>query len=324
MSTPTISAIANPDAGNVLIMISWAGTAGTDYARVQRIDPDGSLFTVRANTSVDASGEYMELSAGQAILYDTEAPFDVEISYVTDALGNDVDSATAGPVTLDSNGNVWLTDPIFPAHNVHIGLTPPAALPECIPGDGIFFTGMADRNLGVQSTNWTINNRATPLTLEQVRAAPTSALPLVLRTFDDYDILKLLTAAGTTLLLNVPAKYGYENGYIAVGDVTVGRLSRDYTRQWQAANLPYAFVSRPAGLSYGVLGTRWIDICDVYPTFDDAEAADLTWQGILLGQASTTGAVPEFRTFDDVNSEFANWNAVNTGGRTWDDLLEGS
>lgn len=481
MATPSITALPQPIQGNVLIQVNWSATPAATYARVLRVEADGTKTAVRTNTSTDSTGEYMELSAGMGIWYDTEAPFDVALTYCTDAIdasgnpviagfpqlaydgfefgvaawspvggtfaqsstravaglnsglltvvgtpsqtyvrntvavtqslpvlmnmwliciagmtgqigmsidwydslgsyistssngtssnlpanlwtfftfnatapvnavqaqwGFTIGSPTAGQqvlvdqaylfanttntgatsteIILASSGRLWLRDGIFPAGNLPIALTPPPSLPECIPGEGIFFLTMGDRNLGVQSTNWTVNNSSTPISLQQVRAAPTSSLNLALRSFGDYDALKALAAEGSTLLLSVPDKYGYEGGYVAVGDVTVARVSRKYQQQWQLASLPYATSSRPGGLSYGTLGTRWIDLCSVYPTFADATAAGITWQRILLGQASAAMTPVMLRSWATINSDFASWNALNSGGRTWQKALEG-
>lgn len=330
MATPTITVLAQPIQGNVLIVINWAATASVLRASVLRNNLDGTQTPVRVNTSTggDTTGTYIELSGGMAILYDTEMPFNTSLTYTTtgwDSTLNAIspDSATSAEVIVQASGYLWLRDPIYPAGNLRIGLTPPPGLPECVPGQGLFFIGMADRNYGVQGTNWSVNNRSTPILLGQVRAAPTSSLPLVLRTFADHALLVSLLAAGQALELWVPDKYGYEGGYIAVGDLTVARLSRDYRQQWQAATLPYATVTRPGGLSYGTLGTRWEDMCGIYPTFADATAANLTWQQALLGQAALASPPAAWRTWANVNADFATWGAVNTGGRTWANVLVG-
>lgn len=330
MPTPTISVLPQPIQGNVLIMISWSASANVNRAAVLRNNLDGTQTPVRTNTSTggDTSGTYIELSAGIAILYDTEMPFNTALTYTTigfDSALNAIspDSATSPEVIVQASGFLWLRDPIYPAGNLRIGLTPPPGLPECVPGEGLFFVGMGDRNHGVQGTNWSVNNRRTPILLGQVRAAPTSSLPLVLRTFADYDLLVALLATGESLELWIPDKYGYETGYVAVGDLVVTRLSRDYRQQWQGATLPYATVDRPGGMSYGTLGTRWVDMCSIYPTFADATAAGLTWQGALLGQASLSALPAAWRTWGNVNADFATWGAVNTGGRTWANVLVG-
>lgn len=321
---PFITAQAEPLIGAVLLQMDWSDKPAVAYARIQRQTPDGVLTSVRMNTSTDATGEYIELSAGRAIIFDTEAPLDIPLLYITDGLGDAVSSAASGEVILQGSGILFLKDPVYPAHDIRIGLEVPSyALPECKPGDGIFFRTMGDENLGTQSTNWSIANSSYPVTLAQVRSAPASTLSLILRTFGDGDVTDLLMSEGTALLLLSPPKYGYSRRYISVGDYTKSRLSRDLRRQWQIATLPYVTVLRPAGLAYGILGARWSDLCSgPYATLGAAEDAGLLWSQIMLGQAGGPPAVIGYRTYAEVLSVFGTYTGVSNG-QSYEQLLEG-
>jgi len=324
---PDIVATAVPAAGYVLLTINWSATAAVAFARVVRIDADGTETVVRTNTSANSSGDYIELSGGLAVLYDTEAPFDVSLTYRTDALSGSTATATSSEVILAAGGAIWLRDPLFPANNRKITLGANAPLPECIPGEGIFFRSMDDEGLASQTINTQINNKSKPVSTVYVRGPRTSALNLICRTFADRDLMIDLLANGTILLLDLPAKYGYNRRYISVGDVPISRVSNNYTRQWTLMSLPYVVEDRPAGLGYGVLGARWIDQCVAnggqYNTYADATAAGVSWLRLVYGDATTAGFGPNYRTWAQVLSDFTNWAAVNSGGRTWEDLLEG-
>lgn len=486
MPLPTITAIAQPVAGTVMITVNYSAIPNAKYARIVRVEVNGTRTPVRCNTSTDSSGTYMELSGGIAILYDCEAPRDVSLYYVTDALdangavvmtstvllydnfnssldgwtvhtnnaitlsttqvlngtssmrvvssaagdsfvrtvpsqcptapGNTIQfsawvypnsalsnftiqmnwydststllgggavinpvptlttgawnfltmsaeavnntafvapkfdwtataggqimyadsvqlldqealipaSSTSSEVILGSSGFLALSDPINPANNLRIVLSPPTfALPECQPGEGIYFSGMADRTYGTQTTNWNVNNSSTPLPLSQVRQKAVGGIQLITRTFGDSDALTRLTASGNALWMFVPDKYGFESGvYLSVGDVGLTRVSRDQRRQWQIATLPWVIVGRIGGLSYGILGTRWQDLCTPYTTIDAANAAGVTWQQVLTGSASVTTSNLSFRTWQQVKNTFPTWSAVNNG-RTWQQLLAG-
>jgi hypothetical protein len=56
--------------------------------------------------------------------------------------------------------------------------------------------------------------------------------------------------------------------------------------------------------------------------------AGLTWEDLLLGEASTSGPgqppVSGMRTFDQVAAEFVDFDAVNDGVRTFTGLLNGA
>jgi hypothetical protein len=324
---PDIIATPVPAVGYVLLTVNWSATPAVTFARVVRIAADGTETVVRPNTSSDASGDYMELSAGIAILYDTEAPFDVSLTYRTDALSGSVATATSTEVILQAGGTIWLRDPLYPANDRKITMGNNAPLPECIPGEGIFFRGMDDEDYISQTTNIAVNARSTPIPQVYVRGPFTSALNLICRTFADRDLMWELLSNGTVLLFDAPVKYGYDRRYMSIGDVPTSRPSRNFTRQWTLMSLPYVIVDRPPGMGFGVLGTRWIDLCigngGVYNTYADATAAGVTWQQLMYGSGATNGQPTGYRTWAMVLSDFASWAAVNSGGRTWEALLEG-
>lgn len=327
MPTPIIIATASPVVGNVLVTINWSAYPSVDFASVIRVEADGTETTLRTNTSSDSTGNYIELSGGMAIIYDTEAPLDVSLTYRTEAIGS-TDTATSAEVILASGGNIWLRDPLYPANNRKITLGVPASLPECRPGEGLFFRSMDDETIPSQTANVAINDRVTPLPLVRRRGSKASTLNLVARTFADRDLLEETLSPGTVLKLDMPAKYGYNPRYISVGDAVVQRVSRNFARQWSLIALPYVVVDSPAGMSFGTLGTRWTDLCvnngGLYATFGDATAASVSWQQLLLGNGSTAAPRVEYRTWAQVLTDFASWAAVNSGGRTWQNLLEGS
>lgn len=324
---PDIIATPLPVAGSVLLTVDWSATPAVTFVRTVRIAADGTETTVRPNTSSDASGDYMELSGGVAILYDTEAPFDVSLTYRTEALSGSSATATSTEVILQAGGSIWLRDPLYPANNRRITLGTNAPLPECVPGEGVYFRGMDDEGFAAQTVNTAVNARSTPVPQIYVRASRTSGLNLICRTFADRDLMLALLSNGTVLLLDLPPKYGYDRRYISVSDVGASRASRNFARQWTLMALPYVVVDSPPGMGFGVLGTRWIDLCansgGVYNTYADATAAGITWERLLYGQGSILGHGPSYRTWAMVLTDFASWSAVNSGGRTWEDLLEG-
>lgn len=69
----SITATPLPALGIVKLFIDWAPSQQSDPVRVYRITPDGG--------EVEVIGSPVRLSAGQAIVYDTTAPFDVALSY---------------------------------------------------------------------------------------------------------------------------------------------------------------------------------------------------------------------------------------------------
>jgi hypothetical protein len=274
-----------PTQGNVLITAAFTSLAET-AVMVTRQEVDGTLVPVRTSLPVTGAGVFQELDnvGGMAYLFDTDPPLDQPLIYIATGLLTGA-TVTSGQVILPSSQDVWLKDPIKPAGNIRITLTPPSfRLPECVPGQGIFFAGMADQNFGTNTTNWSAISRQFPIPLTQVRAAPTSTLNLITRTFPDSDILLNLLSAGNALSLDTPPKYGYTRRYISVGDVVTSRVSRDFRRQWQTASLPYASCAIPGGLQYGTYGLRWKDQCQGrYSSIADVTAAGITWNNVMQG-----------------------------------------
>lgn len=320
---PSISAIPESDSGFVLINLGWGDVPSVTYARAVRVDADGTETPVRMHTWTDSSGEYIELSGGYAVLYDTEAPMDVPLTYVTYGQGS-TDSATTAVVMINSAGRPWLKSPLHPWQNKRLRLRDQLGSPECEPGDEIYFSSMADEARQSRSSVFPVQQRKNPISSPHTRSGIISSLRLVSRTFEARDELIELNASGDDLLFQAPSSYGIPDRYMSVGDYTVSRVLPDHKRPWRINTLPHIEVDEPAGLSDGVLGVRWADICDEYVTFGDATAASLTDTMILMGYASSPPSNPEtVRLYSDIPLDFATYGDIPTGGRTYADILEG-
>lgn len=280
-----------------------------------------------------AGDSYMVPSGGDAIFYDTEAPLDMPFYYIAGTVDRTTGVVTnyytipkmlSSETILGSSGDLWLKDPLHPWKDRRVTLIQTAG-PQCIPGYSIFFGAMQEEARATRNTSFVVQDRARPVVTTRVRGSVGSTLNLVGRTFPDRDAVIDLTSTGAALFLQAPVTYGLPQRYMTVGDVVVSRLSSDHRRPWRALALPFQEVDQPLGNAYGVLGVRWNDICDRYPTFASAAAAGLTWEQVMLGAASYPPLpVSAFRTYAVVKTEFANYTAVAAGGRTYEGLLEGS
>jgi hypothetical protein len=224
-------------------------------------------------------------------------------------------------VTFDLDSHPWLKSPLHPWADKSLILVPPYVDPDCIVGDSIVFASMADEVRPNRSSLAVVNNAKFPIVASRIRGAITSALRLVTRTFAARDAVITLNESGDPLLFQAPSSYGIPDRYMAVGDYTVGRFSADHKRQWRANILPHAEVDVPVGLADGVLGVRWVDICDVFTTFNAAQAAGLTWTQVLQGEASNNPPLA-FCSYADLAAAYVNYNAMTAANANYDALLD--
>lgn len=220
-----------------------------------------------------------------------------------------------------SGGDLWLKSPLHPWADRRVVLNVPQE-PDCLPELAIFFQSMADEDRGNRTNAAVVNNRKNPIPMSRIRGGITSTLILITRRFVDRNNVITLNASGDPLFFEGPADYGIPDRYMTVADYTIARLSSDHRQQWRTHSIPHVEVDRPAGLADGVLGTRWVDLCNLYGTFDQATAAGLTWTLVLAGYGSTNPIPSSFRLYSDIPIDFATYGAIPAGGRTYEDLLE--
>jgi hypothetical protein len=234
-----------------------------------------------------------------------------------------VSTVLSGTVTVASNGNMWLKDPLHPCNSTLVTLLTTQD-PLCTPSIiGVVFASMDDERRAAQGSVVGRQATANPVAATRLRAGVTSALNLVSRTFASRDRILAELAPGTPLLFQTPqATYGIPDRYMFVGDVGVSRLTSDHRRPWRMLTLPYTTVDSPVGFSEGVCGARWTDSCDIYATWGAVTAAGFTWVQAMYGVLSTNPSTTTFRTWDQVNVEFASWTVLAATGKTWNDVLE--
>ena len=230
-------------------------------------------------------------------------------------------------VTVSSE-SLWLKSPLNPCSDVEIGICSPM-LQDCEDDTRVSYVGHDSEDYAPNTVLWQPVNQRYPIPVNRVRRGATSTLRLLAHDCDARDALRLANEPGDPLLFQAPADYCIEDRYISVGMVNESRLSVDQREDFRLVTLPYAVVSRPVGPANGVCGARIDDLCDIYTSWAAMNIAGLTWTDLLLGEASPDGpGQPDppaaARTWDEVNAEFANWTAVDSGGtRDWDELEDG-
>lgn len=338
---PIITAFPNEADAQVRVEINWADVPSVAYAKVLRYNPaTGECIPLRPY--VCYFGDYIRLSCGHGIFFDTEMPLDTEFYYITEGLDApcipDPDpcvpctpvtaDTSLDPTTIDSNGIFRLRDPVRPCHDQQVPLcfTPAnLAMDEdgyCIPGSGIFFASMDTEDYEPNTLTVNPTNAKYPLAMTRTRRARTSLLTVVTRTFDDRDAVLTLTDPGSPLFWHGPANYGIPDQYLNIDTVSVQRGLSDHKFQVRVIALPYGEVARPAGPSQGVCGSQVQDYCDF--TWDELAADGNTFEDLLRGRP--TGGTTGYRTWTiGANTVLAlgDWNAVNNG-RDWIELETGA
>lgn len=236
--------------------------------------------------------------------------------------------ATSGLVTVTATFPYYLKDPVFPCHD--------QAMTRCIPNPRLACNtdpGIMVKTYGPRETytpNTILLEAVTdpaPIPVIRERSTPESALILITRTFPDRDAVKELLRPGTVLFFQAPPEYGIDDRYIAVGVETIEAPVEDRRVQPRYITLPHVVTKRPLDAANGVCGARIDDLCDIYASWNAISLAGLTYTDLLLGLASTSGPgappVSGMRTFDVVKAEFADFNDVDNGVRTFTGLLNG-
>ena len=285
---PTLTATAEPTFARVRLELDFSDTPAATYLHVHRglaaAPAHGVTDVVRLHgvtaDLTDAFGTWTlkRASNGRAVFYDTELPLDTPVYYRADSSqALSTAGANAGPVTIASDGAIWIKDPVRPAHDLMATVVRDPVDPACNPAGGLYFIGFDGDNYSSASGRFNVEDSPYPIVASRPRREATSSLVLVTKQLTDRDALKRLLMTGDPLLLQTPATWGYGDIYVDVAEVSVNRLARDHRKPWRQWSLPFALVEQPVGLQFGVDGARWMDLCDVYATWGAITAAGKTW-----------------------------------------------
>lgn len=236
-------------------------------------------------------------------------------------------TATACETVTVTSESVWLKDPFNPCSDIEIGLCEPGMDFDCEVDSRVSYAGMADDELGANSIVSLAANRKYPIPTNRQRRAPTSELRLIAHDCEARDVVLNINDPGGPLLFQAPADYCIPDRYITVATVTEARFSVDQRDDFRLMLMPYAVVRRPEGPADGPCGLRIMDLCDIYTSWQSMTLSGLDWIDLLLGAASNNAPGDDpaaLRTWDEVEAEFADWDAVEAGGtRDWDELRDG-
>lgn len=300
--------------GNIVASKGWA-TGTPEPAGYQ------NFFTLTGGgLLLPASGFGIMVQATGSIT--NPLPFNVDVSnFFAQSLdaNTTVRTVTSGPYTLASGGDFWLRDPVRPCNDQRVQLCfdPAATPPGCESGDGVFFASLAPETYDANQALFLPTNARRPIALARERRDAASTLTLVTRSFDSRDAVLAINQPGSPLQWVAPPAYGIPDRYISVGQVAVSPGVPDLTFEPRMIQLPFGTVDRPVGPTQGICGSRYDDLCDVYPTWAAAAASGLAYSTLVTGSPSALG----WRTWAVVASTWASWAAVLAAEPTWAEVL---
>lgn len=247
---------------------------------------------------------------------------EIKVTQLTDVVVLSCETVTV------SSESVWLKNPLHPCLDVEIGLCDPA-WGDCDEDARVSYVGTFDDTFAPDTVLLGPVNRRRLIPINRIRRDATATLRLLAHDCQAKDAMLATNEPGSPLLFQAPEQYCIPDRYISVGPVDESRFSVDQRQEFRLMKLPYETVDRPEGPADGPCGTRIDDLCDIYTTWGALNIAGLSWTDLMLGAASLNGpgqpAPPAAtRIWGTVETEFANWLAVEAGGaRDWGELRDG-
>ena len=226
-------------------------------------------------------------------------------------------TASTGPLTMDSLDGFWLRDPVRPCNDRRLDICFNPADPACVAGTGIAFAAMETESYDANTAVMMPTNRRRPIPVARTRRDAGSQITLITRTFADRDDLNETLEPGGPLLFQAPPEYGIPDRYMSVAAVSVARGITDHRYPVRVDTLPFVTVDRPVGPTQGTCDSQFGTLCSEYATWTVAATGGRPWSELITGSPASLG----YETWGEINTDYADWNAVLAVG-TWTDVLE--
>ncbi|MGW0780309.1 hypothetical protein [Streptomyces sp. NPDC002913] len=240
-----------------------------DLIRVYRVTADGSRTLVRGPSGLlDGT---VAINADLMVIEDAEAPLLVPVSYwveIIDPVSGAIATRTSSDVVIPhADRNIaWLKDPGNPQRNTTV-------MVERAP----------DWQRAIEQAVYRVAGRRNPVVHSDTRSGLTGDLVVWTRSDDERASLHSLLDSGNVLLWQAAPGMGVSDMYVAVGQVTEGRVGGLATEAWRTWTLPLTEVDIPATAGVGgSAGRTWQDVLTEFATWDDLRDVYDTWEDVFL------------------------------------------
>lgn len=241
-----------------------------DSISLWRITPDGVRTLVRGP---DGLIDRMLISDSQLLVEDYEVPLGIPVTYYYEKYepGETAwDRSEGKQVTLPAGDPnlVWLSDPGMPQRNLQVMVkTPPNWQRPIVQGEH------------------RVKQRRNSVILSDVRGGLEGDLVIWTRSDEERKALHWLLDSGRIVMWRAVPGMGIDDMYVAVGQVTEGRVVPQGWEVWREWTLPLRQVDMPVALGVsGSAGRTWQDVLTEHATWNDVLARFTTWENVYLNR----------------------------------------
>lgn len=259
----------------IVLDYTSAGVSGFGAVSVLRQTPDGNQVAVR-NTP-------LQLSGGQAIIWDDELPLNVSVTYLVTATSIVTGGVTSGAVIVTGTGGDigWLKDPIQPVNDVPLNMSI-RSQSDCVGQTGVGLIAIDDETFTDADGLFEVVDTARPSVVSFTRKSSSTTLHFIAMSLADSQLLETLLSSGRVLLVQLPTSYGwayarYGSDYVEVRDAVKGRLqTQNYKHPQRVWQLPARVVDSPTSVLANTLtGSNGVGVG--HATYGQMKASGLTY-----------------------------------------------
>lgn len=263
---PQTEAVAVDDGGYISLTLR---ELTVDYElSVYRVTTDGSRSLVRSSSGLV---DRQPITSDLVVIEDHEAPLNTLVRYTIEqsppgSLASTNRTSAYVRVTLADVNEAWLKDPGNPQRNLKV-------LVQTAP----------DWQRPIEQATFVVRGRRNKVVLSGRRNGLEGDLAVWTRSDEERRSLHLLLDSGNTLLWQAVPGMGVDDMYVAVAQITEGRVGGLAQEQWRTWTLPLTETDMPiTTVVNGAAGRTWQDELTEFDTWQDVRTTYTTWEDVLL------------------------------------------